>query len=100
MTQAGLSAIPNSSNFAAYTTALQNLSQDTQKAEDAAIQASKGAGKNISDLFAGFNTKSGMDFGENYWSSNTAKKKKKGGLSTNTFQGINGPVDLKPENFA
>lgn len=100
VTQAGLSAIPNTSNFAAYTNALQSLSQDTQKAEDAAIQASQGAGKNISDLFAGFNTKSGMDFGENYWNSNKAKKKKKGGLSTNTFQGINGPVDLRPTDAA
>ena len=100
VTQAGLSAIPNSSSYATYTDALKNLSQDTQKAEDAAVLASQGAGKNISDLFAGFNTKSGMDFGKNYWSSNTAKKKKTGGLSTNTFQGINGPVELKAENFS
>ena len=100
VTQAGLSAIPNSSNFAAYTNALQSLSQDTQKAEDAAIVRNSGAGKNISDLFAGFNTKSGMDFGENYWNSNQAKTKKKGGLSTNTFQGINGSVDLRPTDAA
>ncbi len=87
VTQAGLSAIPNSSNFAAYTNALQSLSQDTQKAEDAAIQASQGAGKNISDLFAGFNTTSGMDFGENYWNSNQAKTKtkKKAGVDTSNF---------------
>jgi len=96
VTQAGLSAIPNAANFATYTNALQGLSQDTQTAEDAAIERNSGAGKNISDLFAGFNTKSGMDFGDNYWSSNKAKKKKKGGLSTNTFQGINGPIELKP----
>ena len=95
VTQAGLSAIPNAANFATYTNALQGLSQDTQTAEDAAIERNSGAGKNISDLFAGFNTKSGMDFGDNYWSSNKAKKKK-GGLSTNTFQGINGPIELKP----
>lgn len=101
VTQAGLSAIPNSSNFAAYTNALQSLSQDTQKAEDAAIQKSQGAGKNISDLFAGFNTTSGTGYGaDSYWSSNKAKKKKKGGLSTNTFQGINGPVDLRPTDAA
>ena len=86
VTQAGLSAIPNSSNFAAYTNALQSLSQDTQKAEDAAIKASQGAGKNISDLFAGFNTKSGMDFGKNYWNSNTAKKK--AGVDTSNFGDI------------
>ena len=86
VTQAGLSAIPNSSNFAAYTNALQNLSQDTQKAEDAAIQASQGAGKNISDLFAGFNTTSGTGYGaDSYWNSNQAKTKKKAGVDTNTF---------------
>ena len=88
VTQAGLSAIPNSSNFAAYTNALQSLSQDTQKAEDAAIQASQGAGKNISDLFAGFNTTSGTGYGaDSYWNSNKAKTKtkKKAGVDTNTF---------------
>lgn len=85
VTQAGLSAIPNSSNFAAYTNALQSLSQDTQKAEDAAVLASQGAGENISDLFAGFNTKSGMDFGKNYWNSNQAKTKKKAGVDTSNF---------------
>jgi hypothetical protein len=86
VTQAGLSAIPNSSNFAAYTNALQSLSQDTQKAEDAAIQKSQGAGKNISDLFAGFNTTSGTGYGaDSYWNSNQAKTKKKAGVDTNTF---------------
>jgi hypothetical protein len=101
VTQAGLSAIPNSSNFAAYTNALQSLSQDTQKAEDAAIKQSQGAGKNISDLFAGFNTTSGTGYGaDSYWNSNKAKEKKKGGLSTNTFQGINGSVDLRPTDAA
>jgi hypothetical protein len=101
VTQAGLSAIPNSANFATYTNALQSLSQDTQKAEDAAIQASQGAGKNISDLFAGFNTTSGTGYGaDSYWNSNKAKKKKKAGVNTNTFQGINGPVELKADNYA
>ncbi len=86
VTQAGLSAIPNSSNFAAYTNALQSLSQDTQKAEDAAIQKAQGAGKNISDLFAGFNTTSGTGYGaDSYWNSNQAKTKKKAGVDTNTF---------------
>ena len=86
VTQAGLSAIPNSSNYAAYTNALQNLSQDTQKAEDAAIQKAQGAGKNISDLFAGFNTTSGTGYGaDSYWNSNQAKPKKKAGVDTNTF---------------
>ncbi len=86
VTQAGLSAIPNSSNFAAYTNALQSLSQDTQKAEDAAIKQSQGAGKNISDLFAGFNTTSGTGYGaDSYWNSNQAKTKKKAGVDTNTF---------------
>ena len=86
VTQAGLSAIPNSSNFAAYTNALQSLSQDTQKAEDAAIRESQGAGKNISDLFAGFNTTSGTGYGaDSYWNSNQAKTKKKAGVDTNTF---------------
>ena len=93
VTQAGLSAIPNSSNFAAYTNALQSLSQDTQKAEDAAILASQGAGKNISDLFAGFNTTSGTGYGaDSYWNSNQAKTKtkpkKNAGVDTNTFGGI------------
>ena len=88
VTQAGLSAIPNSSNFATYTNALQSLSQDTQKAEDAAIVRNSGAGKNISDLFAGFNTKSGMDFGENYWNSNQAKTKKKAGVDTSNFENV------------
>jgi hypothetical protein len=86
VTQAGLSAIPNSSNFAAYTNALQSLSQDTQKAEDAAIKQAQGAGKNISDLFAGFNTTSGTGYGaDSYWNSNQAKTKKKAGVDTNTF---------------
>ena len=86
VTQAGLSAIPNSSNFATYTNALQSLSQDTQKAEDAAVLASQGAGKNISDLFAGFNTTSGTGYGaDSYWNSNQAKTKKKAGVDTNTF---------------
>jgi hypothetical protein len=88
VTQAGLSAIPNSANFATYTNALQSLSQDTQKAEDAAIKASQGAGKNISDLFAGFNTTSGTGYGaDSYWNSNQAKTKtkKRAGVDTNTF---------------
>ena len=88
VTQAGLSAIPNSSNFAAYTNALKSLSQDTQEAEDAAIKQSQGAGKNISDLFAGFNTTSGTGYGaDSYWNSNKAKTKtkKKAGVDTNTF---------------
>jgi hypothetical protein len=88
VTQAGLSAIPNSSNFATYTNALQNLQTDTQKAEDAAIQKAQGAGKNISDLFAGFNTTSGTGYGaDSYWNSNQAKTKtkKKAGVDTNTF---------------
>lgn len=89
VTQAGLSAIPNSSNFAAYTNALQSLSQDTSKAEDAAILASQKAGKNISDLFAGFNTTSGTGYGaDSYWNSNQAKTKKKAGVDTNTFGDI------------
>lgn len=86
VTQAGLSAIPNSSNFASYTDALKNLQSDTQQAEDAAIKQSQGAGKNISDLFAGFNTTSGTGYGaDSYWSSNQAKTKKKAGVDTNTF---------------
>lgn len=86
VTQAGLSAIPNSSNFASYTDALKNLQSDTQQAEDAAIRESQGAGKNISDLFAGFNTTSGTGYGaDSYWSSNQAKTKKKAGVDTNTF---------------
>jgi hypothetical protein len=88
VTQAGLSAIPNSSNFATYTNALQSLSQDTQKAEDAAIQKAQGAGKNISDLFAGFNTTSGTGYGaDSYWNSNKAKEKtkKKAGVDTSNF---------------
>ena len=100
VTQAGLSAIPNSSNFANYTTALRNLSIDQDNAQEAARRKSAGAAKNISDLFAGFNTKSGMSYGDDYFNSNKAEEEKKGGLSTNTFQGINGSVQLNPTGAA
>ena len=90
VTQAGLSAIPNSSNFANYTTALRNLSIDQNSAEEAARQKSEGAAKNISDLFAGFNTKSGTGYGDGYFNSNKAEEEKNigvqsGGLDTQGF---------------
>ena len=56
VTQAGLQAIPNASSYAAYNAALTGLSDDVQTAEEAALLKSSTAAKNISDLFAGFDT--------------------------------------------
>lgn len=56
VTQAGLQAIPNASSYAAYNAALTGLSEDVQTAEEAALLKSSTAAKNISDLFAGFDT--------------------------------------------
>jgi len=84
VTQAGLSAIPNASQFSTYTDALKNLSDDVRTAENTARSQSSTAPKNIADLFAGLNTTR----------SNTAEDKeeleglpnsninKKGGLDT------------------
>jgi len=55
-TQAGLSAIPNASTYASYTNALAGLTDDVRTAEEAALARSSTAAKNISDLFAGFDT--------------------------------------------
>lgn len=55
-TQAGLSAIPNAASYANYTNALAGLTDDVRTAEDAALARSSTAAKNISDLFAGFDT--------------------------------------------
>ena len=55
-TQAGLSAIPNAASYANYTNALAGLTDDVRTAEEAALARSSTAAKNISDLFAGFDT--------------------------------------------
>ncbi len=55
-TQAGLSAIPNAATYANYTNALAGLTDDVRTAEEAALARSSTAAKNISDLFAGFDT--------------------------------------------
>ena len=55
-TQAGLSAIPNAATYANYTNALAGLTEDVRTAEEAALARSSTAAKNISDLFAGFDT--------------------------------------------
>ena len=53
ITQAGLSAIPNSAQFATYTDALNNLTDDARQVETTMYAQDRG--KNIADLFAGFN---------------------------------------------
>ena len=55
-TQAGLSAIPNAASYANYTNALAGLTDDVRTAEEAALARSSTAAKNISDLFASFDT--------------------------------------------
>jgi len=59
VTQAGLSAIPDSARFANYISGLKTLEDDTSSAMAAARARSSGAAKNISDLFAGFNVNAG-----------------------------------------
>lgn len=59
VTQAGLSAIPDSARFANYISGLKTLEDDTSSAMAAARARSTGAAKNISDLFAGFNKNKG-----------------------------------------
>lgn len=81
ITQAGLSAIPNSAQFATYTNALGSLSDDMREAENAMYKTDKG--KNIADLFAGFNIDRG-DIDE-VKAQQAAAKKKKAGLNTNNF---------------
>ena len=55
-TSAGLSAIPNAASYANYTNALAGLQEETRLGEEAALARSATAAKNISDLFAGFDT--------------------------------------------
>ena len=59
VTQAGLSAIPNSAQFANYTNALRGLQKDQGDLAEYYASKSAGAAKNISDLFANFNTETG-----------------------------------------
>lgn len=56
-TQAGLSAIPNAASYANYTNALAGLQEEVRTSEDAALARSSMAAKNISDMFASFDTK-------------------------------------------
>lgn len=58
-TQAGLSAIPNSAQFANYTNALRGLQKDQGDLAEYYASKSAGAAKNISDLFSNFNTETG-----------------------------------------
>jgi hypothetical protein len=59
VTQAGLSAIPNSAQFANYTNALRTLQSDEGRLAEYYAGKSQGAAKNISDLFSNFNTETG-----------------------------------------
>lgn len=59
VTQAGLSAIPNSAQFANYTNALRGLQKDQGDLAEYYASKSAGAAKNISDLFSNFNTETG-----------------------------------------
>ena len=56
VTQAGLQAIPDASTYASYTNALAGLTDDVKTAEEAAVLRSSTAAKNISDMFASFDT--------------------------------------------
>ena len=86
-TQAGLSAIPNASNFATYTNALQNLSSNVASAENTARARSSTAAKNISDLFSAFDT----------GGTNTKEEKEElGGLGTDEKENAAG---LRPPVF-
>lgn len=83
-TRAGLSAIPNAASFANYTTALSNLQRETQDIEAANRARSAGAAKNISDLFANFNTRTGTGYAAQQASQQTGLPdgiNKKGGLT-------------------
>ena len=83
-TRAGLSAIPNASSFANYTTALSNLQAETDSIEAANRQRSSGAAKNISDLFANFNTRTGTGYAAQQASQQSGLPdgiNKKGGLT-------------------
>ena len=81
ITQAGLSAIPNSAQFATYTDALNELTDDARQVETGMYSGTKG--KNIADLFAGFNVDQG-DVDE-VIAQREADKKRKAGLNTNNF---------------
>ena len=82
ITQAGLSAIPDASKFATYTNALNNLTDDVRETENKMYQQNKG--KNIADLFAGFN----IDQGDIDAVKEQQKKKKAGLTTNNNFGGI------------
>ena len=85
--QAGLAAIPKSSQFSTYITALRGLSGDVQRAEDLAAQRHSTAAKHISDMFAGFNTrKSNTDEEEKKLANMPNNISRVGGLNTNSFQ--------------
>ena len=90
VTQAGLSAIPNSAQFANYTNALRTLQSDEGRLAEYYAGKSSGAAKNISDLFSNFNTKTGTGYRAQQAGGQTPKKKtglpdsgieKKGGLT-------------------
>ena len=90
VTQAGLSAIPNSAQFANYTNALRGLQQDQDQLSQYYAGQSSNAAKNISDLFAGFNTKTGTGYRAQQAGGQTPKQQtglpdsgigKKGGLT-------------------
>lgn len=79
VTQAGLSAIPDSARFANYISGLKTLEDDTSSAMAAARARSTGAAKNISDLFAGFNTSAG---------NTAAAQNQMAGLKKNAVSGL------------
>ena len=76
-----LSAIPNSAQFATYTDALNELTDDARQVESGMYSGTKG--KNIADLFAGFNVDRG-DVDE-VIAEREAAKKKKAVLNTYNF---------------
>ena len=79
VTQAGLSAIPDSARFANYISGLKTLEDDTSSAMAAARARSSGAAKNISDLFAGFNVNAG---------NTAAAQNQMAGLKKNAVNGL------------
>tara|TARA_B100000035_G_scaffold164272_1_gene140013 strand:+ start:4805 stop:6373 length:1569 start_codon:yes stop_codon:yes gene_type:complete len=100
VTQAGLSAIPNSAQFANYTNALRNLQSDEGRLAEYYAGKSSNAAKNISDLFSNFNTETGtgVQYQRRGGQAPKAPTKKKSGLPDSGIEkkgGLITPEDME-----
>ena len=101
VTQAGLSAIPNTAQFANYTNALRTLQSDEGRLAEYYAGKSQGAAKNISDLFSNFNTKTGTGYRAQQAGGQTQQAKQQGGLPDSGIGKKGGPKGglITPEDM-